>query len=84
MSNRNNGTNRVTHRLFYWCKTWLTFVEALPSKEEQAALFRAISQYGLYEIIPTDLTGAAADYFANEIRPELDRQHKRDKKRKAR
>ncbi len=49
---------------------------------KQLALFEAIAQYGLYGIKPTNLTGEIAKYFADEVCPELDRQHKRRKEGK--
>lgn len=61
---------------FNFSRDWLVFMCDLTG-DEQLRLFRAIADYGLNGREPENLTGAAADYFANVIRPNLDRQLKR-------
>lgn len=56
---------------------WLEECERQPTKEQNSALYYAIVFYGLNEIEPQGLTPEVLEYFNNEIRPELDRQHER-------
>lgn len=79
---RRKRTNREQNApKFRWHAKWMEYSQSIP-QDRQLTLFNAITRYGLYEIEPTDLTGETARYFAEEIRPELDRQHKRRKEGK--
>lgn len=64
---------------FSFAREWLDFIRQLPNNE-QTELYTAIFRYGLGGEIPQNLTGAAADYFANVIRPDLDKQLKTKKR----
>lgn len=69
-----------TYEKFRWLIEWLEYSEKLP-QPEQYEFYGAVSKYGLYEIEPT-LKGAVLDYFNVNVRPELDKQHKRLKEGK--
>lgn len=71
---KNNLDNKEPR--FNFSRNWLLFMCDLTG-DEQLRLFRAIADYGLYGREPENLTCAVADYFANVIRPNLDRQLKR-------
>lgn len=64
-----------TYEKFRWFVEWLEYSEKLP-RTEQYEFYGAVSKYGLYEIEPT-LKGAVLLYFNANVRPELDKQHKR-------
>lgn len=51
-------------------------------KKDRGELFDAIMIYGCFELEPTNLDGDILEYFNKEIRPELDKQHKRLKEGK--
>lgn len=58
---------------------WMERISQMPRDEGNALLYAAAG-YGIREIEPTtegNLTPEALEYFNREIRPELDRQHKR-------
>ena len=71
---KNNLDNKEPR--FNFSRDWLLFMCDITG-DEQLRLFRAIADYGLYGREHENLTGAVADYFANVIRPNLDRQLKR-------
>lgn len=56
---------------------WLAECERQSTTEQNTALYYAIVFYGLGEKEPQGLSPEAMEYFNREIRPELDRQHKR-------
>ena len=56
---------------------WVAYCETLHDDAEQLAFHESIAKYGLKCEEPAGITGAALEYFNTEIRPELDRQHKR-------
>ena len=60
---------------------WLEYIQTLP-KEEQVALFDAITLYGFCRRMPSGLTEGTRKYFRENIRPELDRQYSRRKEGK--
>lgn len=62
-------------------KDWLEYIQR-DTEANGNALMRAICEYGLYEIEPKELTPEQWEYFNAEIRPDLDRQHKRRKEGK--
>lgn len=58
---------------------WMERINQMP-RDEGNALLHAVAGYGIREIEPTtegNLTPEVLEYFNREIRPELDRQHKR-------
>lgn len=69
--------NGYKYTRFGFRTEWLKFIEDLPTPKEQSDTFHAVSEYGLKEAEPQGLTPEAMEYFNNEIRPDLDRQHKR-------
>lgn len=65
--------------LMHFLPEWMAHITAMPRDEVHALLYAAAG-YGIREIEPTtdgNLTPEALEYFNREIRPELDRQHKR-------
>lgn len=75
-TNRNQRTNEPR---FSFAREWLDFIRQLPDND-QTALYTAILHYGLGGKEPQNLTGVAADYFADTIRPDLDKQLKSRKR----
>lgn len=69
-------TTLVEYPKFRFRLKWLQFIDTLP-KEAADSLLIQIGAYGIKCEEPEQLTPAAQDYFNREIRPELDRQHKR-------
>lgn len=61
---------------FRFSPEWLEYIDTLP-KEDGDNLLLQIRAYALYDAEPEELTPEAQEYFNREIRPELDRQHKR-------
>lgn len=61
---------------FRFSPEWLEYIGSL-QKEDGDNLLLQIRAYALYEAEPEKLTPEAQEYFNREIRPELDRQHKR-------
>ena len=74
-----NSSQQTNEPRYNFERDWLVFISEL-SGNEQLQMFRAIADYGLFGREPENLTGAAADYFANVIRPNLDRQLKTGKR----
>lgn len=64
------------YKRFRFSSDWLAFIDSLPEVDGNALLLQ-IRSYALYEAEPGDLTPEAQEYFNREIRPDLDRQHKR-------
>lgn len=62
---------------------WMEIIRKMPRREGNALLMAAAG-YGTHEIEPDpdELTAEAQEYFNKEIRPELDRQHRRFKEGK--
>lgn len=62
---------------------WMEAICRMP-RNEGNALLMAAAGYGTHEIEPDpdELTPEAQEYFYREIRPELDRQHRRFKEGK--
>ena len=67
---------RPKYLKFSFSSDWLAFIDTLPKADGDSLLLQ-IRAYALYEAEPEELTPEAAEYFNNEIRPDLDRQHKR-------
>lgn len=68
---------KVTYEKFRWLTEWVGYCTTLHDDMEQLAFHESIAKYGLKGEEPTEITGAALEYFNREIRPELDRQHER-------
>ena len=60
-----------------WFAEWVAYCETLHDDMEQLAFHESIAKYGLKGEEPTEIAGAALEYFNQKIRPELDRQHER-------
>lgn len=62
----------------YLAPEWIEHIKAMPY-DEGNELLAAAAGYGTHEIEPNPdaLTPEAMEYFNREIRPELDRQHRR-------
>lgn len=67
---------------FLWKLEWLKYAASMPRDDEQAFNW-AVIRYGLCVAEPTELRGEALAYFNSEIRPDIDRQHKRMREGKA-
>ena len=67
----------TVYEKFRWLVEWVAYCETLHDDAEQLAFHESIAKYGLKCEEPAVITGAALEYFNTEIRPELDRQHKR-------
>ena len=70
----------VTYEKFRWFAEWVAYCETLHDDMEQLAFHESIAKYGLKGEEPTEIAGAALEYFNQKIRPELDRQHERMRK----
>lgn len=55
---------------------WMEFAATLQPKEETAFKW-AVILYGLKSEEPTRLHGKSLEYFNSEVRPDIDKQHKR-------
>lgn len=55
---------------------WLEYIDSLP-KAAGGSLLMQIRFYAFFETEPETLTPEAQEYFNREIRPDLDRQHRR-------
>ncbi len=88
---KTKGTNRqhdkaaamlqegAKYPLMHFLPEWMEQITTMPRDEGNALLYAAAG-YGIREIEPTtegNLSPEALEYFNREIRPELDRQHKR-------
>lgn len=85
---KNKGTNRqhdkaaamlqegAKYPKFRFFIEWLQFIDTLPKVDGDGLLLQ-IAAYGIHETEPKELTPEAQEFFNREIRPELDRQHKR-------
>lgn len=69
-----NGTR--VYEKFRWLAEWVVYCKFLHDDAERLALNDAIAEYGIMSKEPAGITGATLEYFNEEIRPELDRQHK--------
>lgn len=61
---------------FRFLLEWLEYIDSLPKGDGDSLLLQ-IGAYGIREEEPETLTPEAQEYFNREIRPELDRQHRR-------
>lgn len=84
-----NTKSRPTNRQrqifpkFRFAVEWLEYIENIADEDEQLKMFAAVSDYGINANAPNGLTPCNEDYFNREIRPDLDRQHKRFKEGKS-
>lgn len=62
---------------FVFYAEWVKFGDSLQSDEERICFYKAISKYGLYGAEPHHLTGETLAYFNSNVRPIIDKQHKR-------
>ena len=74
MKKQNNILPVTQFDNFIWRVLWLEFGEGLKDLEERINFYRAIIRYGLDKKEP-ELKPGAMDFFNNEIRPDIDRQH---------
>lgn len=75
-TSQNIAKKRKNYPKFRVVPEWLEFMGNM-NKEDRGKMFDAIMIYGCFELEPTNLDGDLLEYFNKEIRPELDRQHKR-------
>lgn len=61
---------------FSFAPEWLEYIDSLP-RIDGGRLLMQIRFYAFFETEPETLTPEAQEYFNREIRPDLDRQHKR-------
>lgn len=72
-----DGIKYYTYPKFRFMPEWAKYIRDIKEPERRYAMFDAVTKYGCYDIEDIGIEGADLEYFNKEVRPELDRQHKR-------
>ncbi|MBO6310376.1 MAG: hypothetical protein J6N70_16385 [Oribacterium sp.] len=62
---------------FNFFAEWVKFGDSLQDEQDRLDFYMAISRYGVYGEEPEILKGASLEYFNENVRPNIDNQHRR-------